>query len=272
MKKTLRFSFACLLGSLCLSLVPAANADTVLYDPNLGTLPNQQGWLSVVDNSTTQSMTGGFVNLNTTADRNDQSGYFSEDPFNGTVTHPNMPVLDRAAGYTVSFQVQVLSEEHNNRDDNNDGKLDRAGFSVIAISQDLAGLELGFFENRVWAYATAGEGTNSLFTQAEGVAFDTTASLVNYDLSIQGDNYQLSANSQSILSGSLRNYNPSGLPPLIDPYNNPSFLFFGDDTTSADSNVLLGRVEVLNSAIPEPNSLLVIGCSGMLLSYRRRRT
>lgn len=272
MKKTLRISFARFLGCLTLSLVPAVYADTVLYDPNLGTLPDQQGWLSVVDTSSTQSLTGGLVNLNTTADRDDQSGYFSEDPFNGTVTHPNMPVLDRAAGYTVSFQVQVLSEGHNNRDDNNDGMLDRAGFSVIAISQDLAGLELGFFENRVWAYAAAGEGTDSLFTQAEGVAFDTTTSLVNYDLAVQGDSYRLFANSQSILSGSLRNYNPSGLPPLTDPYNNPSFLFLGDDTTSADSNVLLGRVAVLNSAVPEPSSLLVVGCCGMLLNFRRRRT
>jgi hypothetical protein len=45
----------------------------------------------------------------------------------------------------------------------------------------------------------------------------------------------------------LRNYNPSGLSLLVDPYNNPSFLFFGDDTTSADSHVALGRIESLSS-------------------------
>jgi hypothetical protein len=45
-----------------------------------------------------------------------------------------------------------------------------------------------------------------------------------------------------LLTGNLRNYNPSGVDAIADPYNNASFLFLGDDTTSAESHVLLGGV------------------------------
>ena len=240
-----------------LSLTVVAFARTVcgvtLYDAALGTLPAEQQWLTVLDASTVESHDGMLASLDTTAVRGDQSGYFSEDPFTGTfVSHPDMPVLDRAAGYTVDFEVQIIAEAHNVRDDNGDGLDDRAGFSVIAISQDLAGLELGFFEDRVWAYAAAGEGASSLFTQAEGADFDTTASVVRYQLSVLDDTYALLADGALLLAGNLRDYNPSGVSALTDPYDNPSFLFLGDDTTSAESNVLLGDVVVDLFAAPLP--------------------
>ncbi|MCA9102014.1 MAG: PEP-CTERM sorting domain-containing protein [Planctomycetales bacterium] len=235
-----------------LAVVQPASAVT-LYDASLGTLPGSQHWLAVVDSDTVESYTGMYASLDTTAVRADQSGYFSEDPFTGTiVSHPDMPTLDRASGYTIGFAVQVLAEAHNARDDNGDGRDDRAGFSVIAISEDLRGLELGFFADRVWAYAAAGEGADSLFTQAEGVDFDATADVVDYQLSVLGDGYALLADGALVLAGNLRNYNPSGVSTLTDPYNNPSFLFLGDDTTSAESHVLLGdvTVELFAAALP----------------------
>ncbi len=244
--------------ALCLVLVPTSRltADWVeLYDVTAGTLPGNQGWLPVVPAPSSEQHNGSWLNLDTTADRASQAGYFSESPFNGASQHPDMPVLDRLAGFHVDFQLQVLSEGHNTRDDNGDGLDDRAGFSLIAISEDLLGLEVGFFEDRVWVYAAAGEGTNSLFTQAEGIAWDTTQ-MHDYRLTFLGSNYALSANGSSLLTGSLRNYNPSGVNPLFDPYDNPSFLFLGDDTTSADSNVLLGSISV--SSIPEPSGVLIL--------------
>ncbi len=45
-------------------------------------------------------------------------------------------VMDRTTGYTLSFDLQVGSESHVSND--------RAGFSVIALSSDLQGIELGF--------------------------------------------------------------------------------------------------------------------------------
>lgn len=240
-----------------------------LYDPSAGTLPGNQGWLPFVITPSTQTNNGTTLNLNTTANRGSQSGYFSESPTDGSLQHPLMPVLDRSTGYIVKWQLQVLSEGHNTRDDNGDGLDDRAGFSVIAISEDLRGLEIGFFENRIWAYAGAGEGTNSRFTQAEGVDFDTTNSLTNYELSVNNNSYELFANGSSILSGNLRNYNPSGVNATLDPYDNPSFLFFGDDTGSADSNVLIGTIAV--QTVPEPSTLLFLGVGSLGFAAWRLR-
>jgi hypothetical protein len=261
---------------LLVFVVPlSASADVVLYDAAAGSLPGAQGWNPVMGASSTQTYLPGLqlTELDTTTDRTDQSGYFSEEPFVGAFEHPNMVTLDRASGFTIRFDLQVLAENHNTRDDNVDGLDDRAGFSVITISQDLLGLELAFFEDRVWAYAAAGEGTNSLFTQAESVLFDTTAGVVQYDLSVSNTTYTLFQNSQFLLSGALRNYNPSGVNPFADPYDNPSFLFFGDDTTSADSQVHLGAIEILERAvIPEPGvlHLALAGCL-MVWGIRRRR-
>jgi hypothetical protein len=153
----------------------------------------------------------------------------------------------------------VLSEGH---DDN-----DRAGFSMVAISQDITrGLELAFFEDEVWAY-------NAGFSHGEGAAFDTTAGMVQYDYTVSGSSYSLMANGSPLLSGSLRNYNPTGLNALFDPYDNPSFLFFGDDTTRADADVLLGDIEVnppLDMAVPEPGTALpLLICA--IAAYRSRR-
>ena len=254
--------------------LPLASQAVLLYDASLGTFPGTQGWIGVIDTSTIQTHNGSATRLDSTTDRADQSGFFSEDPAFGLFQHPALPVMDRSAGYTIRFNLQVLSEGHDIRDDNGDLLNDRAGFSMIAISEDLLGLELAFFEDRVWAYAAAGEGPNSLFTQAEGAAFDTTAGMVQFDFSVLNNGYSLNANGVPLLAGNLRNYNPSGLSSFVDPYNNPSFLFFGDDTTSADADVLLGDIEINpppDLAVPEARTalpLLILGLSGLL---RRKR-
>lgn len=267
------FCFALCL-SVCTAFTQTACADLFqLYDPTKSDLPGDQGWVSAVPPPATETYTGSAVNLNTTASRDLRAGYASELLTTGGLQHPLIPVLDRHSGYTVSFDLQVISEAHNSRDDNGDGLYDRAGFSVISISEDLLGLELAFFEDRIWAYAAAGEGVNSKFTQAEGVDFNTTAAFTRYDLAIQGDSYRLWADGDEVLTGSLRNYNPSGLNPLIDPYDNPSLLFFGDDTSSADSEVLIGSIEVLT--VPEPNhTILLLGAALSLVVFgalKRRR-
>ncbi len=250
-----------------------------LYDPAQNSLPGQQGWLPLVLPPAQQSFSGGLTNLDTTATYDARGGYFSEAPWDGSLKHPNMPVLDRMLGYTVRFDLQVVSEGHgvgnDLRDDNGDGLADRAGLSVITVSQDLLGLELGFFEDRVWAYAADGESANSLFTQAEGVAFDTTTRLTHYELAVQGNSYHLSADGSEILTGSLRNYSDNvvdnNVDSLVDPYDNQSFLFFGDDTRSADSNMLLGAISV--STVPEPSAwaLMLLATGGLALLVRRRQ-
>ena len=256
--------------TLLLFAVGQLNADVVLYDSSLDTTPGSQGWIAVIDSNSSESASGGALTLDTSANQDDQSGYFSESPFDGDFQHPNMPELDLSAGFTIRFDVQIISETHASRDDNNDGKFDRAGFSLITISENLRGLELAFFEDRIWAYADATEGTNSLFTQAEGVDFNTTAALTTYDLTFDSTGYELFAAGNSILTGDLRNYNPSGVPAFFDPYDNPSFLFFGDDTSSASSVSRIGTVQVID-AVPEPSSVFVLCCLGCALGLVRSR-
>jgi hypothetical protein len=84
------------------------------------------------------------------------------------------------------------------------------------------------------------------FTHGESsAALDTTASLINYRLAIQGDSYTLFANNSQILTGALRNYAASGF-----PYSQPNFAFFGDDTGEADAKVQIGSFNVV--VVPEP--------------------
>ncbi|MEA5594719.1 putative Ig domain-containing protein, partial [Rivularia sp. UHCC 0363] len=174
-----------------------------------------------------------------------------------------IPNLDQNEGYILSFNAQLLWEDHTsygNNDKNGDGKADRAGFSVTLLGSDRQGIELGFWKNRIWVQQDGvfNPGTSqaanianpylTLFTQVEGVDFDTTKS-VNYDLAIFGYSYTLYANNTSILSGRLRDYSayqPSTEPDRFfpNPYNKSNFIFFGDNNPYAGAEVKLGDISI----------------------------
>jgi hypothetical protein len=158
----------------------------------------------------------------------------------GQATTPGFPILDRKAGVRVDFMLQVEREAHTN--DN------RAGFSVIVLDQDAQGIELAFWENEIWVQSD--DRTDGLFRHGEGNAFPTTIALTNYQVTFDEATYTLTANSELLLSGPLRDYSQfEGFP---DPYETPNFLFLGDDTTSAESRVRLSRVSITGkeSVIP----------------------
>ncbi len=181
------------------------------------------------------------------------------------------PTLDRNAGYVLSFSTQVNRETRStSANKNNDGKDDRAGFSVIVIGNDLRGIELGFWENRIWAQEDGTSQTNpalepdsapasnfrTLFTQAEFVEVNTTA-LTSYNLAILGNSYTLFGNGTPLLSGSLRDYTafvpPTlSIPPfqvtLPDLYSLPNFIFFGDNTPSAAASFKINAVSLATNA------------------------
>ena len=147
-------------------------------------------------------------------------------------TTPGFPILDRAAGFQVDFTLLVENESHGNND--------RSGFSMIVLSEDARGIELAFWENEVWVQSD--NHTGGLFKHGEGVTFPTTTGLVNYQLTVTGDTYTLTADTQTILSGPVRDYSDfDGFP---DPYQTPNFLFLGDDTTSAQARVRLHFVSI----------------------------
>jgi hypothetical protein len=218
-------------------VIAATAATTVLYDGALGTPPEAQGFVYAEIGTATRTTTGGATTLDTTALNAISAGY--------TVSPTVAPLLDRLAGYSVTFTAQVITETHTGSDRNSDGVDDRAGFSLTVLSTDTLGIELGFWPDRVWAQeggAPVAAG-GRLFTQAEGAALDTTTGLVTYTLMVDGSRYSLIASGQPALGGALRDYTAFTGP--IDPYETPNFLFLGDNTTSARGSVRLAHVSVI---------------------------
>jgi hypothetical protein len=222
-----------------------AATERVLYDGSLGTLPADQGMVFLgvdlvgpdYEVEFRQSYAGDGAQLDTTVDYEDYAGYSST-----TAT------LDRQKGVDIRFTVQITREDHTTSgtaDKNGDQVADRAGFSVIAISSDGQwGIELGFWEDQVWAQE--GGNATDLFTHAEGVGFDTSGLNV-YTLTLWGEHYTLTADNGPILSGRLRDY--TAFSGFIDPYETADLLFLGDDTASASAEIKLTSIVVIEETL-----------------------
>ncbi|MFN2137874.1 MAG: hypothetical protein ACK2UK_18105 [Candidatus Promineifilaceae bacterium] len=200
-------------------LVPVT---TVLYDGSLGTTPDEQGFSFLAFGiSADQQFADGVTILDSTGEMSDQAGYFNEQS----------PVLDRSLGYRILFELQIEAEEHANGH--------RAGFSLLVLSDDRLGLEIGFWEDAIWVQE-GGPG-DKLFTRAETINFDTGARTL-YELAVEENTYQLSAGGQELMSGPLRDYSSfEGFP---DPYESPNLIFLGDDTSRAASRTAVAFVAV----------------------------
>ncbi len=231
--------------------VPALAPAAVLYDGSLGTLPGTQGWLygtnPLVGASANQSVIPGGVNLDSTPAISDKAGYFS-------TFHPSVPTLDRATGFTIRIDLKVLADNHAGSDKNADLIDDRAGFSLIALSADHRGVELGFWADRVWAQDTA-------FHHAEQGLINTTAAARTYDLAVLNNDYWVNVDGSFLFGGTVRDYSSFGF-----PYASNNFVFWGDDTTSASGSTNVTHIEALASALPSPGaiSLLMVGAMGFL--------
>jgi len=265
----LRYPLFALAWSL---LVVRVSSAAVLYTGSLNTTPDVQNWFYGTSGSPTQSAAGGVTTL--TSSVSDSAGYAAHVsgtigavPFNSS--HPLLGTLDRTTGYTARFTAQVTSESHSSTD--------RAGFSIIALSSDKVGIELGFWTNEIFAQTdNSGPG---YFQHGEGATFSTTGSH-QYDLAILGSQYRLFADGNLILSGATRDYSGSGVvvtsPTFLgtvtmQPYNTPNYLFLGDDTSSAGASINLASVEVLSVAVPEPSSLVLLAVATLgLFTYRRK--
>lgn len=227
-----------------LALVTSPALAGLLYDPASGQLPEaytpnvwSYGQI-VVTGSPSHTTSGGLLHFDTTSG-SIRSGWSTTG---GT--------MDRTTGYTVSFDLQVLSETHSSTD--------RAGFSVIALSADLQGIELGFWSDEAWAQ-------NAGFTHGEGTAgFNPSAALTSYDLTVQGSGYTLKANDAVILTGNLRDYSGTGF-----PYTTPNFIFIGDNTFSAAANSDVGAISF--APVPEPAEWTLLTGLGALAFAGLRR-
>ncbi len=230
----------------CLGSGSAMAATVTLFDAAHNTTPDGQGWAYASFPATTQSIAGGSLNFSTTGATATQAGYARIDQ-----------ALDTVAGFDLSLiQMTVSSETHSNTD--------RAGFSLIAIGSNPAqSLELAFWDNEVWAYSFTG----GAFVHGTGLALTTTVAH-DYTLRVRNNQWSLLVDGAATsLGGALVDYTPAVL--LIDPYEIPNFLFFGDDTSSASATITLKSVTL--SAVPLPATawLLAFGLLGLLQRARR---
>lgn len=213
---------------------PREGETTVYYDGRLGTLPAAQDMLyASALSGPTQTLTPGGVIFDTLV------APFGQLHQAGYAPNPELlPRLSRTIGYTVTVAVQVLQETHSSSD--------RAGFSLLALSDDnngtepVKGIELGFWEDEVWAQNDATQG--DYFTHGEGVAWDTTTAVITYTLHVITDTYHLAANGAPLLSGPIRDY--TGFEGAIDPYETPNIIALGDNTTFAGARIQLNYVAV----------------------------
>ena len=210
----------------------------ILYDASSGAIPESPllGFTDFPPGAAAPAYAEGVTLLDTTVLGGDTyAGWVSS----GSST-PGFPILDRTAGFQVNVTLQLERESHSNNN--------RAGFSIIVLADDAKGVELGFWENEIWAQSD--DLTGGLFRHAEGIAFATNAGLVDYQITIVGDTYTLATGGLPILTGPVRDYSAfDGFP---DPYETPNFLFFGDDTTSAQARLRLSSASVTGSEPATP--------------------
>ncbi|MCW5935751.1 MAG: hypothetical protein KIT11_00395 [Fimbriimonadaceae bacterium] len=222
--------------AFALLVLPAVSFATVLYDGASNVLPSQSPWVWGY------AGTGGVVTppngsqkttLDTTAALVGQAGWINV----------SLAPLDAAKGYSVTFDVRLVSETH--------VSYDRAGLAVIVIGQDKKGLELSFWPDRVWA-----QDDSPLFVHAEEALLNTTAfglgraNLRRCTLHFFGGSYTLFVDGAYVLGGPRRDYTAfAGFP---NPYIIPNVLFVGDNTTSAQARLEWSHWSVRTGAGPIP--------------------
>lgn len=239
---------------------PSMAGVITLYDGASGVTPDQYNapsqWLNFGSlNGGTQSVSGGLTNLDTSSNNNIYSGYsnynVANPPVSSSVITPTTLVnssfasLDRNAGYNLSFNVRINSEANNGTNG-----LYRAGFSVLVLSSDKQGIEIGFRNNDIFAQVNSSFNSISPAEQITGVS-SLLSSLTTYNLNVSGNNYTLTNGATSLLSGLLRDYTTAtGFG--SDVYKTSNFVFLGDDTTSARANIDLKSITITNNTAGVP--------------------
>ncbi len=212
-----------LLAMLAWGGEPCPAALTVLYDGQSELLPGDQEWLSYfgVGVGVSQQREQGGVLLESSL--TGQAGYSSHTIL-GQPKNSAFPVLDRYAGFSLQFELQIRSENHISAD--------RSGCSLILLDREHRGVELSFWETEIWS-----QDDDPLFRHGEGTIIDTTEN-VRYTLRIKGEEYTLSAAGSVILRGKLRDYSSAG----SVPYTLDSYVFIGDDSTRGQASIVLKEI------------------------------
>ncbi len=252
-----RLMFFAALGAVFTASAAGA-APITLYDAAAGSLPSAQGW-AFIDPSgqSSQSVAGGVYSFDSTAANSISAGASRLDQS-----------LDTQAGFTLTLEdFQVISQTS--------GSTNRAGFSLLFIgSNPSEGLELAFWEDRVWIYDYS---TATDFTQGIGYSADLTSDPADYALTVANGGFTLTIdNAVQALTGSLVDYSPAAspgspnwsLPRLV--YGTPNFLFFGDNTSQSQSAVQFSALTFESLPIPVVGAAALLPLGGALMLCRRR--
>ncbi len=234
------------MASVLLTLAAAAApaAAQTLFDGRAAG-PLSQGWLPLQQG--TPAVTGqeaeGF-RFNTLADRETQQGYFLFSPL----------ALDDEAGFELLFDLQI--------DGATSTSANRGGFSLLLVGDDPArSLELVFDQGVVYSYDYLA-GDADRFVRGPSAAL-AMGEMHSFALQVADGGYTLQIDGAQQLAGSLADYRAQGL-----PYTLGNFIFFGDNTSRAASNVLIGGVAI--APVPEPGTLALWLAGAGLLALRER--
>ena len=201
----------------------------ILYDATKGSNPDEQGWIYLSNffgNSQAVRYTeNGVHRLNTMENIAEMAGYLGS-------AHPLIGVLDRQQGFSITIQLRLQNDVNTSEN--------RGGFSVIALSRDLMGVEVVFRTDTIWVYSES-------FEIAEQIRFDTVSGLREYSITVSGNKYEVSAENIPVLSGPLRDYSGFGT-----PYDIPNFIFFGDNTSRSGADVLISGILLQKNMEYEP--------------------
>jgi hypothetical protein len=283
--KKLAIGAVCAVIGFSAATMRAGAQTTVLYnDAGMPSpTPQSEGWLSsLAPEGTVVTQGNGTTTFGTTFDTTSteaiEGGYSNYTvSLSPALVNGAFPTLNPTTGFTVSFDVAINSETHGADDT-------RAGFDVIVLGSNHLGVELGFWMNDIWAQeytAPVSPATNGTISPDPAEDYDdlhsgspdiSTSALTQYNLTIQGGNYTLTAGATDpvpLFSGPTHDYSAYQLPPgEPNPYGLSNYIFMGDDTTDAEGSETIAALSV---TVPEPATASGLVVLGLGVLGRRRR-
>lgn len=209
-------------------------ADTLIYNPNLATLPQAQGW-TYFDNgfSPQPSVSGGILTHD--------SGAAGARWWERHTVNP----IDFNAGASITADVRVISSDYQPTG------LQRAGY-YLAMADSAGRLAyVGITSTGVFLL-------NDLTTIQSFVTMDTTSAFHTYSVKASANTISLLVDNASVSSVGLGTANGGS-------YDN--YVWFGAGTTSMRSDTRTKTVTF--TSVPEPATFAILGLG--LLGFRLRK-
>lgn len=227
-------------GCLCLSidLLPLfAVAAEIRYDPTLGTLPDDQGFIRQDSGAPTPTVTGGLLHQDTTPNILLTQWWITGPVLNGVP-------INFAAGFTIDLRIRILESGYVPSAAN--GTQRRTGYEFAA--RDDAGYFFGAQLASTGLFVST-HGNGLIGYGSDFIPFDTTDGFHDYRLVTQGSSGHLFIDGQWMVTV-----------PLIAPEpGEMAGTGFGENTGRAANKSELASFRYTPEAlVPEPAGLAII--------------